>query len=128
MAIDVVCPNGHQIKVKDKYAGKKGLCPRCRAAMHVPELPAEDEEGLIDLVPRRDLDEELNRPLPKASGSGHIDDDEEGEAPAGAGAQSAGESLLSSSVIRHQKMCPKCYNMAPIWFARCLNCDHFFRD
>ena len=35
MGIAVTCPNGHQFKVKDKYAGKKGLCPYCEGQVLV---------------------------------------------------------------------------------------------
>ena len=131
MAIEVICPNGHKIQVKDKYAGKSGLCPRCRARIEVPNLVQEEEEELIDLVPRRTaIDEDPLATLPPGIGTGHIDDDdldEASDANLNSG-QSAGESLLSSSIIRHQKMCPKCYQMAPIWYARCTHCDHFFRE
>lgn len=36
MSITVVCPNGHSLKVKDDCAGKKGLCPVCKAQIVVP--------------------------------------------------------------------------------------------
>ena len=35
MGIQVECPNGHTFKVKDKYAGKKGLCPHCEGQVIV---------------------------------------------------------------------------------------------
>ena len=35
MGIQVECPNGHIFKVKDKYAGKKGLCPHCEGQVIV---------------------------------------------------------------------------------------------
>jgi anti-sigma B factor antagonist len=38
MSICVRCPNGHVVRVKEEYAGKNGLCPHCRAKMHVPLL------------------------------------------------------------------------------------------
>jgi len=37
MSIRVVCPRGHQLSVKDEYAGKTGLCPVCKAPIKVPE-------------------------------------------------------------------------------------------
>ena len=39
MGIQVECPNGHTFKVKDKYAGKKGLCPHCegQVVVQVPD-------------------------------------------------------------------------------------------
>src|SRR6185503_16969381 len=48
MGIQVECPNGHTFKVKDKYAGKKGLCPHCegQVIVQVPDAltanPASD--------------------------------------------------------------------------------------
>ncbi len=38
MSIQVVCPNGHTLTVKDALAGKSGLCPKCKARVMVPEL------------------------------------------------------------------------------------------
>ncbi|MBN2021702.1 MAG: hypothetical protein JW809_02825 [Pirellulales bacterium] len=37
MSIRVTCPNGHQLRVKDACAGKTGLCPVCKAKVHVPD-------------------------------------------------------------------------------------------
>jgi hypothetical protein len=36
MGIAVHCPNGHGLRVKDEFAGKKVLCPTCQAATRVP--------------------------------------------------------------------------------------------
>ena len=52
MSIKVVCPNGHEIRVKDSNAGKTGLCPMCKARVTVPEierspLSEEDVMGLL---------------------------------------------------------------------------------
>ena len=38
MSIQVVCPNGHTVKVKDALAGKMGLCPVCKAPVSVPRV------------------------------------------------------------------------------------------
>ena len=37
MGIVAFCPNGHRIKVKDKFAGKKGICPTCKAKFRIPD-------------------------------------------------------------------------------------------
>ena len=58
MSIYLVCPNGHALKIKDKYAGKSRRCPACKVVIKVPsssdviykdeaELP--DESGLSGL-------------------------------------------------------------------------------
>jgi anti-anti-sigma factor len=36
MSIRTFCPNGHPVRVQEELAGKTGLCPRCRARLHVP--------------------------------------------------------------------------------------------
>ncbi len=40
MLIEVRCPNGHVLHVKEKYAGKMGACPHCSAPVRVP-LPGQ---------------------------------------------------------------------------------------
>lgn len=41
MSIRTVCPNGHTLKIKDKYAGKLGRCPICDARVRVPVVDVE---------------------------------------------------------------------------------------
>ncbi|MFZ1933076.1 MAG: STAS domain-containing protein [Thermoguttaceae bacterium] len=36
MLIEVRCPNGHVLHVKEKHAGKMGTCPHCSAPVRVP--------------------------------------------------------------------------------------------
>lgn len=51
MAIEVTCPACHQtMMVKDSFAGKKGACPKCKAAVEVPapEPFVEPTERQID--------------------------------------------------------------------------------
>lgn len=38
MPIEIVCPNGHTLKVKDSLAGKMGLCPICKTPVAVPRV------------------------------------------------------------------------------------------
>jgi hypothetical protein len=33
----VICPNGHTLYVKDELGGRTGLCPSCKARVHVPK-------------------------------------------------------------------------------------------
>ena len=37
MSIQVVCPNGHVLKVKSKYGGKVGFCPFCNSRLEIPD-------------------------------------------------------------------------------------------
>lgn len=36
MGIQARCPNGHDVRVKDRFAGKKAHCPECGATFRVP--------------------------------------------------------------------------------------------
>ncbi|MHC4404322.1 MAG: hypothetical protein ACYTG0_32105 [Planctomycetota bacterium] len=52
MSIQLVCPNGHVLKVSDDWAGKKGLCPVCKARIRVPK-PSEEQlsdEAILNIL------------------------------------------------------------------------------
>ena len=52
MSIQVVCPNGHVLKVSDDYAGKTGLCPVCKSRVRVPK-PSEEqlsEDAIMNIL------------------------------------------------------------------------------
>jgi len=110
MAIQVKCPNGHVLKVKDKYAGKSGLCPRCHARIDVP-LDPNVEARQVDRVSRHygaGLKEQVSE---VHQDQRHLDDREH-----------SGSSLLGSSLVRHKKPCPGCMELVPYWFASCPYC------
>jgi hypothetical protein len=54
MSIEVKCPNGHNLKVKDAMAGMTGRCPVCKGIVHVPkpEPPPADlsEDAILDFL------------------------------------------------------------------------------
>jgi Zn finger protein HypA/HybF involved in hydrogenase expression len=52
MSIQVVCPNGHTLKAQDSLAGKRGLCPVCKAPVKVPQgdKPAVSEDTILDFL------------------------------------------------------------------------------
>src|SRR3954468_21368360 len=107
MGIQVECPNGHTFKVKDKYAGKKGLCPHCegQVIVQVPDaLTATPASDVLqrEAVGRREGVQRRPAPQPSSSGSQVFDDPTEGPAPASSGTSG---SLLGSSVIRHNIKC-----------------------
>lgn len=79
MSIKVVCPNGHELRVKDSLAGKTGLCPTCKARVSVPEpeAPSMDESAILSIIgpydpgkttrasaPANPFDEEQAKPAP----------------------------------------------------------------
>jgi hypothetical protein len=135
MGIQVKCPNGHIFKVKDKYAGKKGLCPHCegQVIVLVPDaltLLDETDELQKDAIRHRQA---AKHPTATSSSSASVgsgssgsnssssvfdDSHEFGSTPGTSG------SLLGSSVIRHNIKC-KCGERVPMWYARCPHCGDF---
>ena len=45
MGIVAYCPNGHRVKVKDEFAGRKGVCPECQARFRIPRGEAAGAGG-----------------------------------------------------------------------------------
>lgn len=45
MGIVAFCPNGHRIKVKDRFAGKKGICPTCQSRFRIPHRQLQASPG-----------------------------------------------------------------------------------
>jgi hypothetical protein len=126
MGIQVECANGHTFKVKDKYAGKKGLCPHCegQVIVQVPDaLTANPASDVLqrEAIARRQGSHSRSAPQPSSSGSHVFDDPNEGPAPASSGTSG---SLLGSSVIRHNIKC-KCGQHVPMWYARCPACGQY---
>ena len=125
MGIQVECPNGHVFKVKDKYAGKKGLCPHCEGEVMV-QVPdalsvSESSETLQREAIQRRQAAQHHKPAGHGSDS-HVFDDPD-EQPAAASSGTSG-SLLGSSVIRHNIKC-KCGQHVPMWYARCPACGAY---
>ena len=125
MGIQVECPNGHIFKVKDKYAGKKGLCPHCegQVLVQVPDALTASETSEIlqrEAIQRRQAAQH-HQPHQSSSGS-HVFDDP-AETVASASSSTSG-SLLGSSVIRHNIRC-QCGQHVPMWYARCPACGAY---
>jgi hypothetical protein len=124
MGIQVNCPNGHTFKVKDKYAGKKGLCPHCegQVIVVVPDalsLLDESDELQKDAIRHRQAAKNATPATPSSSSSSVLDDSHDfGSTPGTSG------SLLGSSVIRHNIKC-KCGERVPMWYARCPHCGDY---
>lgn len=123
MGIPVVCPHGHHFSVKDKYAGKKGLCPYCEGQVLVRVPDALSSQDLRQAVTRA-VREERKGTMPSLSDSSVLDGmpDEKGNA------SSSSSSMLGSSVVRHNIRC-RCGERVPMWFAKCPKCgtyiEHF---
>jgi hypothetical protein len=120
MGIPVTCRNGHHFSVKDKYAGKKGLCPYCEGQVEVRVPDALTSQDFKKAYSQAYREERKGRaPAPANSDSSVFD-----SAPDEGGASSSSSSLLGSSVVRHNIRC-KCGESVPMWFAKCPKCGVF---
>jgi hypothetical protein len=116
MGIPVNCPNGHHFSVKDKYAGKKGICPYCegQVVVRVPEIQPSPE---VQKAYTQACREEKGR-VPMNTDSSVFDPISDDQSA------SSSSSHLGSSVVRHHIRC-KCGNHVPMWFAKCPKCGTF---
>ena len=118
MGIPVTCPKGHHFSVKEKYAGKKGLCPYCegQVVIRVPDATSANNlsKACADVVRH----EQKGR-VPTNSDSSIFDSVTDEKSPS-----ASGSSLLGSSVVRHNIRC-KCGESVPMWFAKCPKCGTF---
>ncbi len=125
MGIQVECPHGHIFKVKDKYAGKKGLCPHCEGQVIVQVPDALTTSQTSDTLQREAIQRrqasQHRQPHQSSSDSHVFDDPAEGVAASGS---STSGSLLGSSVIRHNIKC-QCGQHVPMWYARCPACGAY---
>lgn len=124
MGIQVECPNGHVFKVKDKYAGKKGLCPHCegQVIVIVPDVLSGTPASEVlqrEAIQRRQAAAHHGH---NSSSGSHVLDDPQ-DMPAAMSSGTSG-SLLGSSVIRHNIKC-KCGQHVPMWYARCPACGQY---
>ncbi|MEM1304084.1 MAG: hypothetical protein AAGG46_04275 [Planctomycetota bacterium] len=125
MGIQVQCPHGHTFKVKDKYAGKRGLCPKC-AGQVVVQVPEAGVSRATETAYRQAVLDEHKAahavpPAPGGSGGSVFDDH-----PANHDSGTSG-SLLGSSVMRHNVKCA-CGASVPMWFAKCPSCGTFLQN
>ncbi len=84
MSIEVVCQNGHALKVKNSLAGKTGVCPVCKVKVKIPGAAAPvppggsselTEDAILDMIGPYEPDQariqapiEEEKPARKTSG------------------------------------------------------------
>ena len=66
MGIVAHCPNGHRLKLKDQFAGKKVMCPHCQAVFRVAADAAAGEEKGLPIARIVPLDPAIVATLPRA--------------------------------------------------------------
>lgn len=120
MGIPVTCRNGHHFSVKDKYAGKKGLCPYCEGQVEVRVPDALSSQEFKKAYSQAYREERKGRTPANATSDSSVFD----SMPDETSASSSSSSLLGSSVVRHNIRC-KCGESVPMWFAKCPKCGVF---
>ena len=120
MGIPVTCRNGHHFSVKDKYAGKKGLCPYCEGQVEVRVPDALSSQEFKKAYTQAYREERKGRTPSNSNSDSSVFDNVPDEKIA----SSSSSSLLGSSVVRHNIRC-KCGESVPMWFAKCPKCGVF---
>lgn len=103
MAIRVKCPNGHALKVPDNFAGRMGVCPKCKAKVLVPHAERQtlSEDAIVDWL-------------------------DTGEGRSGAGEPGATESSAGVSSVREpMKSCDQCGRQIPAVLHICPHCHTY---
>ena len=127
MLIEVQCPNGHLLHVKDKHAGKMGACPRCAAPVKVPFLPA---SHVADAAHER-LSVGPVRPRPDDDPSRDVLLNDRAQTASGQSSSGLSSSGLSSSSLSSSslamlaakgKLCLECGKVLSQSFTICPRC------
>src|SRR5215213_7441142 len=109
MGIPVTCPHGHHFSVKDKYAGKKGLCPYCEGQVEVRVPDALSSQDMKRAYSQAYREERHKGRTPATANDASVFD----SAPDEHSASSSSSSMLGSSVVRHNIRC-KCGESVPM--------------
>ena len=129
MSISFRCPNGHQLKVKDKYAGQTGICPHCQVRVLVPQAQvapkpqaaaapqgAMSDDAIADFIGPPPAEDDL--PVHQEA---RLQDPLQGSG--------SGSSLIQAALsARESKICPKCKREVRICYALCPYCHMYFSD
>jgi Zn-finger nucleic acid-binding protein len=123
MSIQVTCPNGHDLHVKEKFAGQLGLCPKCQARVLVPApLKGVSEDAILDMLGPPPAPPPKVEDLPVHQDPRH----RTGEVDPAA---TPGSSLWGSKLLhRGMKVCPKCRREVRLAYDLCPHCRTYFTD
>jgi predicted amidophosphoribosyltransferase len=118
MPIELTCPSCKaSLRVKDKYAGQSGLCPRCKSRISVPAAARISEDAIVSLL--------------AATGAGHADPDlpvhqDPRHNRRSAGLNESPSPEGSSIVLQHTRICPRCQMEVSLSYQACPQCRTYF--
>ncbi|MGE3408910.1 MAG: zinc ribbon domain-containing protein [Pirellulales bacterium] len=128
MWIRLDCPNGHPVKVAEKFAGRMGRCPTCGEKVRIPQL-SESQDISDDDV----LNMIGNVPLPPKNKPVAAQDDihatHEGHSPDSGDASSAismSPATMAGSgaaaLAQQTRICPSCKRKVSVRYQICPHC------
>ena len=130
MSIKVICPNGHEMQVKNEFAGKSGLCPECKARIEVPiptPKPVSEDDllkvlGMPRTVPRTPAPSEPP-PQPQADPARRPESQKpEPKKPPLPSIAGQTPEPKKEPPLRRQKVCPKCCEILSVSYSDCPHC------
>ena len=118
MSILVTCPNGHALKVEDKFAGRTGRCPTCQVAVAVPkpESSSIDEDAILDLLGSTDGDRSAGERAGGLAAGSNIS------------RRATTEAEAKSGIKEGRKRCPHCRREVRASLHICPGCHRYFSD
>jgi anti-anti-sigma factor len=122
MSIIVVCPNGHELRVKSEFAGKSGLCPHCKLRIDVPKPEPPREKREREEVSEDDLLAVLGQPRGTHSKPAAHAQQQRSASQAAAAKKDAANSLPSSGTMTRKRVCPKCCEVVSVSYNDCPKC------
>ena len=119
MWIRLDCPNGHPVKVDEKFAGKLGKCPACGAKVLIPRPePAEDisEDAILNI-----LGPSVRAPEALPVHQEPVKSEQAADASSVAMGSSA---ILGGSGLMNQqiRICPSCKRKVSVRYQICPHC------
>ncbi len=106
MSIELTCPQGHKLKVKDRYAGKTGRCPRCGSQVRVPGVSEQEILRLLSCDDLIEADHPVSHEMQPA--------DEPETVP------------VRLPLAAGSKVCPRCKKEVRATFDLCPYCGTYF--
>lgn len=117
MSIQVTCPNGHRLRVKNSFAGKTGYCPYCRAKVRVPAARAFREDDVMSVLGPPPPPPPLE-PEPPPDYEVYVHQEPEHVRAL----EESGIRLAGSSILRRAKLCLVCRTLRSFAFSTCTRC------
>lgn len=140
MSIEVTCPQGHCLRVKNEFAGKTGICPHCKERIVVPRIEVTEDDLLALLGPPRPVSRSLaddTLPTSRQHATPHHAEPSEPQPhktpsqsspalkdhAADETAKQGTAPQLGAAFIHRRRVCPRCCEIVSFAHRVCPNCE-----